>query len=297
MIGPTMLGTKRAGVLLLAGIFWLAWIAASAAFAAAKPPPGNALVLAVHPYLPREEIVRRFTPLAEYLARGIGRPVEIRVGRTYEEHVEAIGTDKVDIAYLGPGPYVKLVGRYGKKPLLARQELAGGPFLTGYVFVRQESKIQSLADLKGKAVVFGDPESTMSVVPQHMLAQAGVPLSSLANYKFIVGHQNVALAVLAGDFDAGAVKDEVFQMYAPRGLRFIAQTPKIADHLFVANAALPADVVEKLRTLLMDLNNSPSGKVILTSIHPGMDRLVVPKDSDYDSLRAILDDKNAVGQR
>ena len=124
------LGAKVAG--LLAGVL-------AAGAAAGAPAP---LVLAVQPYLPPEEIVRRFTPLAEALAGTVGRPIVVRVGVTYAENIASIGTDSVDIAYMGPASYVRMTGRYGTKPLLARQVINGDPMLHGEIFVRQDSPIR-----------------------------------------------------------------------------------------------------------------------------------------------------------
>ena len=80
-------------------------------------------------------------------------------------------------------------------------------------------------------------------------------------------------------------------------LRIVVFTRPVADHFFVASATLPSDLAEKLRTLLMDLNKSPSGKVILTAIHPDMVKFVAPKDSDHDSLRTIVSERNPGTQR
>lgn len=247
------------------------------------------LVLGVHPYLPPDEIVSRFTPLANYLAKTVGRPVAVRVGRDYNEHVEAIGSDSIDIAYMGPAPYVQMVAKYGKKPLLARQVIRDNPFLKGEIVVRQDSKFRSLGELKGSNFCFGDSNSTMSaILPQRMLERADVSLSRLGNYKFLVGHRNVALAVLAGNCDAGAVKDEVFREFEARGLRVLAEMPPVADHVFVASAKLPASLVNELRTAMLALNTQPGGRAIMDSIHPDMTALVAPKDGDYNSLRTLL---------
>lgn len=259
------------------------------AVSAAESNGQKPLLLGVHPYLPRDEIITRFTPMANYIARSIGRPVEVRVGRDYAEHIDAIGTGLIDIAYMGPAPYVEMVAKYGKKPLLARQVVNGDPFLRGEIIVRQNSPLHTLADLKGKCFLFGDVNSTMSyVLPQRMLEVAGVPLARLGRYKLLVGHKNVALGVLAGDCDAGAVKSEVFQEYAPQGLRVLAELPLVADHLFVASAKLPAPLVNTLRNLMLKLNELPEGKAIMTGIRPKMTGLALPKDSDYNSLRDLM---------
>lgn len=254
------------------------------------------LILGVHPYLPHDELISRFTPLANYIANTIGRPVEVRVGRDYAEHIKAIGNDTIDIAYMGPSPYVEMVERYGRKPLLARQVINGNPYLKGEIIVRQDSPLKTLADLKGKCFLFGDINSTMSyIMPQHMLEHAGVPLSRLGSYKFLEGHKNVALAVLSGTCDAGAVKQEVFQEFEPKGLRALAELPLVVDHLFVTSGKLPAPLVRKLRKAFIALNGLPEGRQIMTSIHPDMTALVPPKDHDYDSLRTLMKSKPSSG--
>lgn len=264
---------------------------------AASPGPAP-LILGVHPYLPHDEIVARFTPLANYLSRSLGQPVTVRVGRNYEEHIEAIGTDSIDIAYMGPVPYVKLTETFGKKPLLARQVINNDPYLRGEIIARRDSTIRALSDLKGKCFVLGDPNSTMSsVLPKIMLEQSGVRMTDLARTLVMEGHKNVALTVLAGDCDAGAVKREVYQEFAAKGLRVVAELPLVSDHLFVASSKLPPSLIQKLRQAFLKLNRLPEGKAIMASIHPQMTALVAPKDSDYDNLRALFNSKASSSKR
>lgn len=256
----------------------------------AAPAP---LILAVHPYLPVAEINTRFSPLAHYLEQETARPVVIRVGRNYAEHIHSIGSDKVDIAYMGPVPYVKVVHQYGKKPILARQEIGGQPYLRGVIFVRQDSPVQTLAALKGMRFAFGDPDSTMShVVPLRMLETAGVPEASLGHSDFLGAHKNVALAVLAGDYDAGAVKQEVFDEMSSKGLRSLAISPPVPDHVFITSAKLSPNLQNILRNALLKLKDSAEGKKIMAAIHPGMSALVPANDADYDTLRALMETKS-----
>lgn len=231
----------------------------------------------------------RFSPLAQEFARATGRSVTVRVGRSYAEHVDAIGTDRVDIAYMGSVSYVQMTERYGMKPLLARQVVNNDPLLHGEIIVRQDSALHSLEDLRGKRFAYGDQESTTGhVVPLSMLYAARLSENALAGHKFLGSHENVVLAVLAGDYDAGAVKEEVFQQYKAKGLRSIATEPAVPDYIFVASAKLPVELADTLRRALWQMAQSPHGKTIMEAIHPGMTALVPSKDSDYDELRAIL---------
>lgn len=254
----------------------------------AAEPAQTPLILAVHPYLPSEEIHKRFTPLAEYLGKQLGRPVQVRVGRDYIQHVEAIGLNNVDIAFMGPSSFVLMGERYGAKPLLARIAIKGKPRLSGYIVTSVNSTLRNLGDLRGKRFAFVDPDSTMgTIVPRYVMQQAGIELKTLASYQYLGGHKNVALGVLSGDYDAGAVKSEVYDEMAPRGLRVLAKLPEVSEHLFVARSDMPDKQVAQLRQALLQLQGEADGVVIMRAMNKDMTAMVPVVDADYDNLRKI----------
>ncbi len=190
---------------------------------------------------------------------------------------------------MGPASYVNMTEKYQKKPLLVRQAIKGKPSFQGVVFISDSSEITSLSQLKGQRFAFGDRNSTMShLVPRFMLWQAGVDVSSLKEYRFLGSHDNVALSVLVGDYDAGAVKEAVFKKYAGKGLKLLATTPPLSEHLFVASTELSTEQVEKIRAAFSQLNNVTNGRKIMSAIKPGITGMVAVEDSDYDNLRVIL---------
>lgn len=253
-------------------------------------PAEDALILAVHPYLPLAEIERRFDPLAAYLAQKIGRPVRVRIGTNYKDHVDHIGQNKVDIAFMGPAPYVKLVDAYGLKPILARIFVNDKPYFQGKIVVRTDSDLHKLAYLKNRSFAFGDPDSTMShFVPRYMLLEAGVSVKDLARFDFLGSHHNVAMAVLSGDYDAGAMKEEVFDEFAAQGLRVLVSTPRIFEHLFVARSDLAPEIVQALREALYSLKDSAEGQKIMQGIQKDITAMAPADDHDYDNLRHILE--------
>ncbi|MDD5758251.1 MAG: phosphate/phosphite/phosphonate ABC transporter substrate-binding protein [Desulfobulbaceae bacterium] len=246
---------------------------------------GQELTLLIHPYLTPTEIHRKFAPLAFYLLKETGKRIVIKVSKDYQEQINAVGTNQMDFAYMGPNLYVEMTKKYGKKPLLACQEVNGHPFLHGMIFVKNSSPINSLADLAGKRLAFVSPESTMGyVIPRLMLQEAGVDLKQAAQVDFLKGHSNVALAVLNGYYDAGAVKDETFYSYQDRGLRMLAKSPPIHEHLFVGSSQLPESLISSLSKALQSLHDPD----VLSAICPNLTKLLPVKDSDYNDLRNIL---------
>ena len=247
------------------------------------------ITICVHPYSSATKLYEAFTPLAQYLAGKIEQPVDIHISTDYQSHIDSMGKGKYGIGYLGPASYIKMVEMYGKKRLLARQAINGEPVFRGKIIVRKDSSINTLADLVGKRFAFGDPNSTMShLVPRYMLLKAGVKDTDLAEIKFLGNHTNVALGVLAGEFDAGAVKEATFYKYENRGLRTLATTPALSEHLFVASDQLSDELVEKIRQALLEAHQTKQGLDALNAIKSGISALVPAQDSDYDNLREIL---------
>ncbi len=247
------------------------------------------LRLGLHPYLPATELINRFTPLAEYLSKALGQPVDIHIAKDYKDHIDGVGTDKVDIAFLGPASYVRVVSLYGKKPILARLEIKGKSTFQGIFIVKKESTLRTLKDLKGKRFAFGDPESTMGHhVPRYTLLKAGVRVEDFSGHVFLNNHNNIAMGVLVGDYDAGAVKEDVFYEYEKRGLKELARTQEIPEHLFVASNKLPAKKVRALKKALYHLKDTIRGKVILSILRDSTTGISPAADRDYDNLRIIL---------
>jgi len=254
----------------------------------------STLILAVHPYLNAQELKKRFTPLAKYLSKSLGQKVVVRVGRTYDEHLQVICHDEVDIAFMGPAPYVKLSSRTKPKPLLAKFSLQNQAGYHGHIVAREDSEIQTLSDLIGKSFAFGDPNSTMShLVPRYMLQEAAIVEEDLSHTQFLFSHRNVAHGILAGDYDAGAIKDEIYQEFSTKGLRQIALSPLIPPHLFIANSHMSTKLVNAIRRAMLNINNNPYGLYALKSIHSQLEALVSVQDSDYDQLRYMLNQISA----
>lgn len=246
----------------------------------------QSLILGVHPYKSASKLQKAYKPLAAYLSSVLSIPVSVSISPDYSVHVDRIGRNKIDIAYMGPASYVQLVEKFGPKPILVRQLIHGKPTFQGKIIVRKDSSLSTLKDLQGKLFAFGDPKSTMShLVPHYMILNAGVKLKGS---KFLGSHDNVALAVLAGDYDAGAVKEAVFYKYEEKGLKVLKTTPALSEHLFVAGTHLKKPQVKKIRNAFLALYKRKDGAMIMQSIKPGITAYGTASNKDYNNLRHIL---------
>jgi len=257
-------------------------------FLAAQCFAQKPLILGVHPYLDENEIIKRFTPLAQYLEKAINRPVELKVASNYRQHIDYIGKNNVDIAYMGPSSYIKMIKIHGQKPLLARLEINGKPYFKGKFFVRADSKIKNFHDLPGKDMAFGPRDSTMGfILPRWTLQKENIHLSQFNSFQHLNNYTNVAYGVLMGDFDVGATKEETYYLFKDRGLKEIGSTIAISENLFIANNYLPKELIIKIKKALFNLNKYSLGKQVMNNIQLNMTDLVPVADSDYENLRKI----------
>lgn len=223
-----------------------------------RKPGQEALWLAVHPYDTPSRLVVRFTPLCEYLSDRIGRPVRLHLAPSYGSQIRSIAAGEVDFAYMGPAPYLRLSDHFLARQatpaeIIAGEEVAGEPGYRGVFIARASSSIQRLEDLPGHSLALTSPRSFAGhFVPRKMLHDAGVDLTDLLDYEFLGSHERVALAVAHGDFEAGALRRDVAELYLDRGLKIIATSALLPPHVIVARPGLERALVEAVRAALLD---------------------------------------------
>ena len=115
------------------------------------------------------KIISESKPFVDYLEKETGAKVELNVPTNYAAVVEAISSDRVDIAYLGGFTFVQASARAGVVPLVQREldQTFHSLFIT-----QLDSGIGSLADLKGHTFAFGDVNSTSGhLMPAYFMRQ------------------------------------------------------------------------------------------------------------------------------
>ena len=246
----------------------------------------QALRFGLYPYANPAAVYQSFRPLVEALAKQSGHPITIDVAPNYTRHVRRLGEGKIDLAFVGPSPYVKANDRYHTIELLARLNIQNDSGDQTVIIAKRQSPVTKLADLKGKTFAFGDYQSFGShFMPRYLLRQSGVALWDLMAYDYVMGHDNVILAVLHGDFDAGAVRSDVLQNYHDReALKIIAGPIAIPPHAIVCRKDLPTTLKESLRQTLLAIKDP----AILKAIDPRMTGFSPVADQDFNLARQVI---------
>ena len=118
------------------------------------------------------ELLRKFKPLGAYLEQQLGMKVEFVPVSDYPAVVEALATDRIDLAWLGGFTFVQARLKTGNAiPLVQREQDA--QFTSK--FITADPAVKSLADLKGKTFAFGSVSSTSgSLMPRYFMLKDGI---------------------------------------------------------------------------------------------------------------------------
>ena len=195
-----------------------------------------------------------FEPVFNAITRKDGLHFEIRVGQSYSSVVEAMINGQVDIAFFGAVTYT-LAKQAGAAELLAVAELNGESVYYSGIFVRAESQIEAVRDLRGKSVAFGDLNSTSSFnFPLAMLIESGLdPIRDLQSVYLTGTHANSLQALAAEKTDAACASFTSFEKAVqagkldPQQIRPLAKSDPIPYPPLAMHVSLPRKVKQQLR--------------------------------------------------
>lgn len=207
---------------------------------------------------PKED-VRLYVPFLEYLSQRTGLEFTIVFSPNYEETMRNLGTGITQFASLGSVNCLRANQLYHTQCLVAGKNLAGEPVYQAAIVTAADSPIRTLRDLRGRSVAFGSRFSTQGyLIPRAMIEEAGIVLEDLGHYRFTGSHDEVARAVLNGEYDVGAMQDTLARELARQGkVRIVAMSRNYPASLICANSQVAPELVEKVRRALLEFD--PAG--------------------------------------
>lgn len=215
------------------------------------------------------ELLRKFEPLGQYLQQQLGMDVQFVPVADYPAVVEALATDRLDLAWLGGFTFVQARLKTGNAiPLVQREQDA--QFTSK--FITADPNVKSLADLKGKTFAFGSVSSTSgSLMPRYFMLKDGIkPESYFSRVGYSGAHDATVAWVQAGKVDAGVLNASVWQKLVDAGkvdthkVKVFATTPAYFDYNWTVRGSLDPALAAKIKKAFLDLDPAnPEHKKIL----------------------------------
>ena len=220
-----------------------------------------------------EKLVEDLKPISDYLSERLGVKVEAFTASNYIGVVEGLGSGSVDFGIIPPFSSLLAQKQSNAKPILTSKGKTGKPGYTAELYVRKDSGIKSLQDVKGKKVAFVDPSSSSGYIyPGAMLVEAGLNLDKDISYQFSGGHDKSLQLLLNKDVDVIATFDGVEDRYAkdfPQAktdIQKLATSDMIPGIMVTTSSKMDKELQEKLEKALRDVENDPKMKELFTKM-------------------------------
>jgi phosphonate transport system substrate-binding protein len=247
------------------------------------------LVVGLLPGESAPTVMRLNEPLRAYLQNRLGLPVELVVGSDYAATGEALRFGRLDIAYLGPVTYILRSRNARLEPFARPSHAVVGPTFTAVVIVPADSRAESLADLKGTEMAFGDPASTSGTwVPRYQLLRAGLVSGRDYTVRVLGAHDAVALAVANHRVAAGGLSQPIYARLLsegridPKTVRVLEQSQPIPEYMWTFRQGLDPAFKTEVRNAFIAIADPAVLKVF------SAEAFIPALDSDMDGVRAWI---------
>jgi phosphonate transport system substrate-binding protein len=248
------------------------------------------LTLGVFPRLSAGETTTRYTPLAEHLSERLGRKVVLVTSKDFQSFWRGVEGQRYEIVQFNQYHYVRSSKSY---QVVAHNKEFGKDTLAGVLYVRKDSGITELRQLKGRTVLFGGGEDAMFgyIAPVYLLLQAGLSKDEFIS-QFASNPLNSVIGVYRKQADAAGSGDGVIGQPAVKSaintdeLTTLAVSEQLLHLPWAVKRAMPAQLRQSIQSILVDLEASEEGKKILKSAM--LTGIGKAEDKDYDPHRRMI---------
>lgn len=225
-------------------------------------PWANALVFAVNEgvtyRVPLEEVRGRYAAIAADLSKILKQPVTIEPVGDYNQLRRGLASKSYDLAMIHPAHVsIQAIKGSGYKLVAITK---GYQKYTASFLVQPDSKLSSLADLKGLKLGAPDEDSITSWMVRATLRDAKLDPAQMA-ITYTRYQDAVPFFVENNLTQSGATAaNALVKAWQAKGGKILAQSKPVPIKHILASPTLGADATEKVREYLIGLDGSDEGK-------------------------------------
>ncbi len=227
------------------------------------------LVFAFQRQADPRQVQEKAENLAAILSDELGIPVEVLIPASYGASVQAVVSNRAQVAYLSSIPFLLAREEAPVELLLAEVRDERTEYDSIFV-VAKDSPYETIEDLRGARMMWTSATSASGYVfPYSRLVREGYldrgedPAQFFGRINYAGGYDRALEAVLRGQADVCAVS--YYTMEGDRAdlymseenreqLRVLERTPGVPTHLLSVRSDLPEDLREDLRRVLLEIS-------------------------------------------
>jgi phosphonate transport system substrate-binding protein len=255
---------------------------------------GEPLRIAWPPTVEPAKLQAELSILEGLFEKATHRPVEIRLQSSYDGVVDALENGSADFGVLPPFLFVTARQRMPGLVPLATKLIDGSAGSDGVIFVREESDIQRIADLKGHTFCYPDVKSTTGyLLPRAAMREAGLA-PDVDVVAHISGNHTQVIKDLANNVcSAGATYSGGYLAADRAGIqvgrvRQLAMTGRSPQDMVVASPTAPSADRALFGAALLTLDPRTSLGHDTVGVLERISGFTVPRLADYDALEKLV---------
>jgi phosphonate transport system substrate-binding protein len=266
--------------------------------------PNGTLRFGVEPYEDAAILAPAYQPLADALGKSLGCTVELNITTNYTSEIEAMRSNKLDIAEFGPLAYV-FAQKIANAELVATFSDADGNPASYFasIVTWPGSGVTDLSQLGGHSFAYSDPASTSGhLYPAFGLRSNGIDPDSGVQAVYAGSHTASFEAIRNHKVDAGELNSDRIAtasaagQYSPDQFITLWQSAPIPQDPITVRANLPAASKDKIRQALLefDFTTLPDDvqKMFNSDVAMAGSHLVTQDDSAFDEVRSLVSTMN-----
>jgi phosphonate transport system substrate-binding protein len=253
--GDTMRSCARLAALLIAAL-------------TVMPASAQELVLAINAgvtyHVTPQEIREKYKGLADLIGKELKRTVLVQPVDDYQRLRKGLDQGEYDLAFVHPAHHAMISERDKKYKLVVLTK--GFTDYKAFFLVKKDSPLKKPEDLRGKKIGTPDPDSITAVITRAELRDLGVDTakSPIQTTRY---QDAVPFMVENGFVDAGSVGSAaIAKAWRDQGGRVLVESRPVPIKHFIASTKLSDGDIEKVRGVLLGLDQTPAGRTILEHI-------------------------------
>lgn len=241
--------------------------------------------------IPEQNVLKqkkRYKPLGNYIEKKTGLKIDFTILPRYGNIIDNFSNLKLDGAFWGSFTGAIAIRKLGIEHIVRPVNPDGTSTYKGYIFVRRDSNISTVADMKNRVIAFVDRATTAGYMfPVAYLKDHGVTNIDkyFREYYFTGSHDSAIYSVLDRESDIGCAKNTIYDMLAGKDsriqsdLRIIAVSEEVPSNGLGLRKDININIKKRLKELLLNMHRDPDGIAILKDF---MDiRFIENTEEDY----------------
>lgn len=196
--------------------------------------------------------IKDFLPMTSYLNKKLNLDIQYTYIKDYKNIIKGFEEGKIDIAYLGPLPFLLLKKEFPSAKAIITFAQKNGKFK--YRCVISKFKNDKINFDKKIRVALTQRYSTCGFYMTNLLLKEKMNIKlKKQKYKYTMSHSNALIETLKGNYIIAGAKDSIAKKYETLGMEIINESKLLPGFSLVVNTkTLSKEVIEKIKNELIN---------------------------------------------